>query len=33
MDESAVDKMLQQKLREFLPPMLMEGIAAWNATG
>jgi DNA recombination-dependent growth factor C len=33
MDKAEVDKMFEQKLRDFLPPWLMEGIATWNATG
>jgi len=32
-DESTVDKLVEEKLRAFLPPQLYEGIAAWKATG
>jgi hypothetical protein len=33
MDKAEVDKLFEQKLRDYLPPRLMEGIAAWNAAG
>ncbi|KAM0916311.1 hypothetical protein ACQ4PT_010372 [Festuca glaucescens] len=33
MDETTVNRIFQQKLREFPPPGLMEGITAWNAAG
>jgi hypothetical protein len=32
-DSSTVDKLVEEKLRAFLPPGLMEGLAAWNAKG
>jgi hypothetical protein len=32
-DETTVDKLVEEKLRKLLPPQLYEGIAAWNATG
>ena len=32
-DESTVDKMVEEKLRAFLPPELYEGLAQWKATG
>ena len=36
-DSSTVDKlvenMVKERLREFIPPRLLEGIAAWNAKG
>jgi hypothetical protein len=28
-----VDEKLQEKLRQIIPPSLMEGLAAWNAAG
>ena len=33
MDKEEVDKLFEKKLRDFLPPQLIEGIAAWNAAG
>ena len=32
-DCSMVDKLVDEKLRSFLPPGLMEGLAAWHAGG
>jgi len=32
-DSSMVDKLVDEKLRSFLPPALLEGIAAWQAGG
>ena len=33
MDSNTVDRSVEEKLRAFLPPGLMEGLAAWNAAG
>ncbi|KAK1652691.1 hypothetical protein QYE76_070496 [Lolium multiflorum] len=33
MDKDEVDKLFEKKLRDFLPPQVIEGIAAWNAAG
>ncbi|KAK1678241.1 hypothetical protein QYE76_039089 [Lolium multiflorum] len=33
MDKEEVDKLFEKKLRDFLPPQVIEGIAAWNAAG
>jgi hypothetical protein len=33
MDKEEVDKLFEKKLRDFLPPQLIEGIDAWNAAG
>lgn len=32
-DEDEMNKLVEQKLRQFMPPGLMEGLAAWNAAG
>ena len=32
-DEKAMDKLLEEKLRAIIPPGLMEGLAVWNAGG
>ncbi|KAK1601029.1 hypothetical protein QYE76_017875 [Lolium multiflorum] len=33
MDKDEVDKLFEKRLRDFLPPQGIEGIAAWNAAG
>ena len=32
-DSTTVQRLVDEKLRSFLPPGLMEGLAAWNAAG
>ena len=32
-DSTTFERLLDEKLKSFLPPGLMEGLAAWNAAG